>query len=147
MLYTIAFITNQQLRDIKLEGILNPDFVMENYVHEGSFDYSVKINQRDFDVWSNKIYNDKSILVVTKWKTAKGASSGLKKVMDAIKTGDKKKFDVKDRGNSEWTKNEYIPVICNITNEWNEKIQSQIDKEIKSHQFRLNNLTKKLIKK
>lgn len=147
MLYTIAFITNQQLRDIKLEGLLNPDFVMEKYVHEGTFDFSVKVNQRGyFDVWGYKSYNEKCILRCTKWKTIRGAEAALKSVQESLKAGDKRKFSVKDRGDA-WRTNEYIPVICDITDEWNTKIQAQINQELKEHQNRMTILNKKIVVK
>lgn len=146
MLYTIAFISNQQLRDIKLEGILNPEFVMDKYVHEGLFDYSLKINQRGyFDVYSRKQYSEKSILYCTKWKTVRGAEAGMTKIKAAIAAGDKRKISVK--GNDLWLKNEYIPVICDVTEEWNKKIQSQIDREIKDSQIKVAALNKKIVKK
>lgn len=53
---------------------------------------------------------------------------------------------MKDRGDA-WRTNEYIPVICNITDEWNTKIQDQINQEMKDHEHKLNILNKKLIKK
>lgn len=148
MLYTIAFISNQQLRDIKLEGILNPEFVMDKYVHEGLFDYSLKINQRNyFDVYSYKQYNNRSILNCTKWKTIRGAEGGLTKIKETMASGENRRITVFGIGNELWLKNEYIPVICDITEEWNKKIQSQIDKEIKDSQIKVAALNKKIVKK
>jgi hypothetical protein len=145
MIYTVAFISNQQLRDIKLEGILNPEFVIDKYVHEGLFDYSLRINQRGyFEVYSYKQYNNRSILNCTKWKTTRGAEAGIAKIKAALSSGDKRKISV--RGDDLWKKNEYIPVICNLTDEWNKKIQGQIDKEVKEHQKRVDTLIKKLAK-
>lgn len=146
MLYSIVFISNQQLRDIKLEGILNPDFVMDKYVHEGLFDYSLRARQGNyFDVYSSKQYRDRSILNSTKWKTLRGAETGLAKIKSAIASGEKRRISVK--GNDLWLKNEYIPVICNITEEWNTKIQEQINTEVLMHQKRVNTLTKKIVVK
>ena len=141
MLYTIVFITNQQLRDIKLERILNPDFLMDKYVHDGPFDYSLRVRQRAYhEAWSYKIYNDKAILNSTKWKTIRGAETALSKVKNIL--SEKKRISVK--GNDLWMKNEYIPVICNITNEWNSKIESQIKQEEILYQKRILSLKKKL---
>lgn len=144
MLYTIALISNQQLRDIKLEGILNPEFVMDKYVHEGLFDYTLRIQQRGyFEAYNYKQYNTRCILNCTKWKTIRGAETGMAKIKTAL-LGDKRKIGV--RGGDLWSKDDYIPVICNITEEWNKKIQGQIDQAIREHQKKISDLNKKLSK-
>lgn len=93
MIYSIVFISNQQLRDIKLEGILNPDFTMDGYIHEGSFDYTLtKRTTRGrsyYDIWGSKFKG--AILKSTKWKTAKGAQTVLNGLKN-ITPEDRKKY-------------------------------------------------------
>ena len=145
MFYAIVFITNQQLRDIKLEKILNPDFIMEKYVHEGQFDYSAKIknSSRHCDIYCCKTYKERSILGVTKWKTIRGAEVGLKTVKSILES---KRASVKGNLNSRnvWSQNGYIPVVCNITDEWDEKINGQIKLEQLESERRVLALKKRL---
>lgn len=143
MIYTVVFITNQQLRDIKLEGILNPDFTIDKYIHEGSFDFSIRVSQNRFDVWSYPHFKDLSIQNATKWKTIRGAENALKKIKDALL--EKRRFRLRG-GNDSWQKNEYIPVICNITGDWNSYIKRKIKEEEDLHRRKIDRLTKKLAK-
>ena len=143
MIYAIAFITNDQLRDIKLEGILNPDFVMENYIHEGSFDYTLRVrNSSSYLLWNTEKFKSQSMLNCSRWKTIRGADEHLKKVKELMSTN-KIRFSI--RGNDLWNKNSYIPVICNVTNYWNESINEKIKFEEGEHKKRMAILTKKLV--
>jgi hypothetical protein len=149
MRYTIAFIAKNQLRDIKLEGLLNPDFTMEEYIHENKYDYLLKVSNRGFLIWNCKYYNSKSIANSTKWKTTRGAKNALKEIMLEMQK-DKKNISFRGgsgyRSDSEFWNGDYVPVVCNITEDWNKYINSLIDSEKRSHQKKIDTLTKKLSK-
>jgi hypothetical protein len=141
MIYSVVFITNQQLRDIKLEQILNPDFNSDKYIHEGEFDFILRVrNRRWSEVWSPNSYKNKYLTSASKWKTVRGAENALRNV----KVSDLK---FSTRGESEkWNKNksEYVPVVCDISIKWNEFIKQLIKEEESDHQKKINSLNKKI---
>lgn len=149
MLYTITFISKQQLRDIKLEKLFNENFNTEKYIHTGLLDCSVKVKQRGyFEVWDKGYYGyrNRSMQRLTKWKTIRGAETSLKKLIETINSGEKRRILTRGNKSSESLTSEYIPIICDITSIWNTYIESQIENEKKSHQNKLNRLISKLAK-
>ena len=133
MLYTIAFIKNQELRDIKLEGLLDPDFSESTYIYDGDFDYTAKIQGEGF-------YAHKSMYILTcsNWKTLNGARNNLNKVISILKKN-KNSYKYSDIDG-------YVPVVCDITEKWNGAINLKIDSETKSYQTKMKSLKSKLVK-
>ena len=142
MLYTVVFINKQELRDIKLEKILNSDFVEESYVHNSDFDYTAKFDSSRVTVTPYKIgyYRDKAISFCTKWKTIKGAQNAIQKFNSSSP-----RISI-NGGRDAWNRVEYVPVICDITDQWNIIIKKKIDDEISSHNKKLKLLNSKLCK-
>jgi hypothetical protein len=145
MIYTVAFINKQELRDIKLEEIFNPDFVESSYVHTGLLDYTAQFSTKINILSYTDIYwKERAILGFSKWKTIRGAQDSIKKYhSNALKLNVNRTPRIT---NVELFKNEYVPVVYDITFEWNKIIQSKIDAEIFSHNKKLKTLTNKLAK-
>ena len=158
MLYCIAFVEKQYLRDVQLEKLLGVD--SNSSLYDGPISFTATIKQDRISVWSYDIgyYKDRSVLNCNKWKTIRGAQSEINKIAPIISDyGDKlrnraipyraiplhRKISIMGN-NDKWNKIEYVPIIYDITNEWNNKIKDKIDEEIKRHQKRIYFLNKKL---
>lgn len=146
MIYTVAFIPKIELRDNKLEELLNPSFDPDKYDHLGNFDFILKNSNRTPLVLPmvDRYYKHRSLKKCSKWKTTTGAKNAIKRIKPKLEKKELS-FNYYDRNQKDkfWSQ-EYVPVICDITKEWNEYINQMIESETKKHEKKINTLRKKL---
>lgn len=121
-LYGVGLINRTQMRDLSLESLLNDEsFDRDNYVHEGEFDYI-------FDM--NNILNTDVGRYTKVYKTLNGA----KRLRDSYGDGSniimKLRYAVPNP-NGGWKRNysgnQHIPVIIDITEKWDNLIDERIE--------------------
>lgn len=138
MVYSIVFISTQKLRDSKLDVLLNGGL---GGLYVGEFDYILRVKSGQFEAWNYNLYRDRSIIKCAKWKSIKGPDASIIKLRNLIK--DRKRIRVIGNNSDMWDKGEYTPVICDITNIWNLKIDDLILESKRTHLKKLELLEKK----
>jgi hypothetical protein len=142
MIYTIGFVTRQQLRDLQLEKILNSDFDENTYVHTGDFDFLGRVGTNIVDIYnhSDRYYRSRAIDQCSKYKTIKGAQSAIerfKSPTNKFRTSVRAKNDI-------WRTNEYVPIICDISEKWTAHINEKIAAETRLYENKVKLLKSKL---
>jgi len=154
MLYAIGLIDLQKTRDILLENLLSEDESTPVFNKIDNIGFLVKIDGRCIDVIScDKTHREIGIRVSTKWKTLKGVNDAIARVENKLPgkqdlSGRRNRGDVRANasGRQNWEANQWMPIIYEISEEWNAMIQKDIDAEEKLFKIKIDNLRKKLAK-
>lgn len=156
MIYCIAFVEQQKLRDYRLDKILQDT---DGILYDGPTPYMARIKPGDriealntgmsyhdkygnvHQQYSYGRLNDRAITSCSKWKTVRGAQTAVNRLNKILLT---KKIRVSYDPNS-FNQAVQVPVVVDITEQWNKNIQTKINDEIKSHERKIQSLKKKLV--
>ena len=143
----------------QLEKLLGVD--SNSSLYDGPISFTATIKQDRISVWSHDIgyYKDRSVLNCKQMENySRSLQSAINKITNNQWLWDKLRNraipyraipfigKISIMGNNDkWNKIEYVPIIYDITNEWNNKIKDKIDERLKDIKKRIYFLNKKLI--
>lgn len=131
-LYSVVLLNKAQLRDIKISSVLHRNFNIDNYIHKGNFEYIFCLDNT---------LNEKLSLNALIYKTIGGAVRFKNKLRNSDRY--KLRYPIRQDDGS-WVKSltgiKYKLCIIDITEKWDNLIDSKIEESYNQHILEKNRL-------